>query len=365
MARLMSKGCFITKAVPKINYQPAKSRFQPRLGLIGCSGEASFFALTAYIRAGYNIEVIYDPNTRRANEIRNKYLPSAEVADHYGQILADPGIDIVDMGINSPCMLEALEQAIRVGKHVHCRECQLEHFPALRQIAQAGRSKALLAICLPLLWSPGWRYLVQLVRQGYIGQVESFNFQSLGNRRWTRRFLNASTTPVPLANFSLPWFNMVADIMGGEIPLEVSVSVRRPQRFPARHPTLVYDGKITYSQAVASLNLSTVSPTLEMDRSLVVGDRGIASLDIYSGWEQKIWLARKGRICYPEIHGDIYPGAYHASMAELIQAVSLARQLENSVDSLAPGVALLNAALNSLTDKPRYPEVDYYLLVKN
>ena len=93
-------------------------------------------------------------------------------------LFADPGIDLVTIA-TPPAMHEALAvAALEAGKHVFCEKPLAHTLAAARSIAAAeSRHPGRLAVSHQLRYDPQWRRLLWLVRNGWIGDIESVSLE--------------------------------------------------------------------------------------------------------------------------------------------------------------------------------------------
>ncbi|MFO0838961.1 MAG: Gfo/Idh/MocA family oxidoreductase [Phycisphaerae bacterium] len=157
------------------------------LGFIGRTHAAGYVAAKA---AGLPVEIVAvcDANPAlRAKLVQpgeasglGPVLSGARWHTEPGQLLADPGIDLVSVCTYTESHAELAIVALRAGKHVLVEKpvalCEQDVRPVLDAARDSSR------VCMPAMcmrfW-PGWTWLKQRIDDGTLGRVRSAAFQRL------------------------------------------------------------------------------------------------------------------------------------------------------------------------------------------
>lgn len=105
------------------------------------------------------------------------------------EVLADPGIDLVDLCTPTPLHPAQSIAALQAGKHVICEKPMARTAAEAREIlrvAETARGFLMPAMCMRF-W-PGWGWLRQLVREQTFGRVWAARFRRVSERpAWSQQ----------------------------------------------------------------------------------------------------------------------------------------------------------------------------------
>lgn len=99
----------------------------------------------------------------------------------FDEVLADPGVDVVDLCVPTPTHVDLATRALRAGKHVICEKPLARTSAEARQIlavAATARGYFMPAMCMRF-W-PGWSWLKQAIDQKTYGAVKAARFRRVG-----------------------------------------------------------------------------------------------------------------------------------------------------------------------------------------
>jgi predicted dehydrogenase len=103
-------------------------------------------------------------------------------------LLADPGVDLVDLCVPTPLHLEQTIAALKAGKHVVCEKPLARSAADARKIVAAARAASgylMPAMCMRF-W-PGWAWLKEAVDSGRYGKVLAARFRRVSESpAWSR-----------------------------------------------------------------------------------------------------------------------------------------------------------------------------------
>ena len=205
-----------------------KDQKKIRLGLIGV-GNWALFAHVRVLRLlpEYEIVAIYSQRKEAAKAAATEYgIP--HVAESLDALVRDPLVDQVLVLTTSQQHEEGIRAAITAGKDVYC-EWPLTPTAAksaeLATLADAAGVKT--QIGLQRQFAPAFRYVHDLVAQGYVGKVRSARMHVSVNTFGEIR-ANAVRWSLPIENF----MSVVAIFGGHFFPVLFSV-VGKPSSFSA------------------------------------------------------------------------------------------------------------------------------------
>jgi len=97
------------------------------------------------------------------------------------ELLADPGIDVIDLCVPTPTHPKLATLALRAGKHVVCEKPLARTSALCREIvaaAEAAPGYFIPAMCMRF-W-PGWAWLKEAIADGRYGAVKAARFRRVG-----------------------------------------------------------------------------------------------------------------------------------------------------------------------------------------
>jgi predicted dehydrogenase len=102
------------------------------------------------------------------------------VCRELAEVLADPGVDLVDLCVPTPLHVEHALAALHAGKHVLCEKPLALSSRQARELVEAAKSARgffMPAMCMRF-W-PGWAWLKRVVEEKTYGKVQSAGFRRL------------------------------------------------------------------------------------------------------------------------------------------------------------------------------------------
>ena len=173
------------------------------IGIIGCGARAR--GVTRDLlghTSDVEVRSLYDPSAEAIESARQSIGGGARVCSEYREVVEDPGVDWVIIGSWNCFHREHAVAALDAGKHVFCEKplaTTLEDVLAIRDAHR--RSKRQFFMGFTLRYSSHYRRIHQLLRDGAVGQVVSFEFNETLNfnhggyiyQDWRRLTRNAGT----------------------------------------------------------------------------------------------------------------------------------------------------------------------------
>lgn len=152
-----------------------------RVGVVGTSGYADFMhlpSLASHPQA--TISAICGRNQQRANELAQKYdIP--EVFADYRMMIAQAQLDALVVAVPDDLHYTVASAALHAGLHVLCEKpLALNAQDAWALYEQAEARKRTNLVHFTYRWRPWYRYIKQLLADGYIGQCYHCQFRCLG-----------------------------------------------------------------------------------------------------------------------------------------------------------------------------------------
>jgi predicted dehydrogenase len=336
-----------TVAAPRLAYEPRDpKRYRPAIGLVGCGGITKWH-LTAYRQAGYNVVALCDLDLARAKKRRNEFYPEADVTDDYRQVLARDDVEVVDITTHPPERPPLVEAALRAGKHVLSQKPFVLDLDVGERLADlADRLNVKLAVNQNARWAPHFSYVREAVRTGLVGSIEAVHCDIHWDHSWVKGGPFEDVKHLILYDFAIHWFDFLTVVMGRAIPRRVYATVARSAYQPIR-PALLGQAMIDYEAAQASLAFDGFTQFDRLDRTIVVGSKGVIRSAGPTSENQQVELVTRMGAVRPKLKGTWFPDGFHGTMAELLSAIDEKREPSHSARNNLASLALCFAAVES------------------
>ncbi len=162
-----------------MNTHSASADFRPRfpdrtlpVAILGCGQIAQDAHLPAYTAAGLRVAGVWSANREAIAGITDRFPVIERVYDSPEDLLADPGVGIVDIATPVSVRDQWVEAAVAAGKHILAQKpLTMNPDRLLPVLAEADRRGVKVAVNQNGRWAPPWRLATLLVRQGAIGEV--------------------------------------------------------------------------------------------------------------------------------------------------------------------------------------------------
>ena len=154
------------------------------VGIVGANAEASWAALAHVpaLRALPEFDIVALSTTRMESaQAAGAAFGVSSVYDNHSDLIADPAVELVVVAVRVPYHREIVLAALAAGKHVYC-EWPLGHgLTESLELAEAERqSPGRGFIGTQATAAPAFRYLRDLIAEGYLGQVRSVSVVASG-----------------------------------------------------------------------------------------------------------------------------------------------------------------------------------------
>jgi predicted dehydrogenase len=141
-----------------------------RLGLIGCGLISRFHLKALGELPDYEVAGIWDIKADAARQVSAEF--GVRVFDSYQEMLAQPGIDVIDICLPSGLHAEYGIPAVRAGKHVIVEKPLDVTREAVRNLIESGRDNAVfVAGIFPYRFSPAAMKIKDALKHNLLGRL--------------------------------------------------------------------------------------------------------------------------------------------------------------------------------------------------
>lgn len=332
---------------PVLPYKPCDPQaYQPLIGLVGCGG-ISKEHLRAYRRAGYRVAALCDVVPHRARKRKTEFYPEARVYRDYRDLLRRDDIEVVDLATHPAERAEVIEAAIAAGKHVLSQKPFVIDLDRGRRLVElAERRGVKLAVNQNARYAPHFRYIIEAVRAGLIGEVTAVEFSVHWNHDWVRGTPFDRLRHLILWDFGIHWFDLVCCLLAPRRAERVYASVVRSPQQSAR-PPLLAQALIEYPGAQVVLVFNGAVRYGPQGYTRVSGTKGTLVSTGADYRQQQVTLITEAGWARPELEGCWFPDGFHGTMGELLCAVEQQREPSIAARENLQSLALCFAAAAS------------------
>jgi predicted dehydrogenase len=323
-----------------------------RVGLIGAGGIARTAHLPAYAAWGIPVVAIASRTASDAQELAARF-DVGTVHDSVAELLADPGVDVVDIATGPAGRLDLVADAVAAGKHVLAQKPLLvdaEEIPRLERVLADARERGIrIAVNQNARWAPAWRLATLLVRRGDIGQVVGVTHLH------DKPLPPLAGTPfddVPhmlLTDYLVHWIDITRCWLEGDRVLRVSAQDSRLPGQPAeaRNPWHASLQVALASGASASIRVVGNARTKAGGCPFWIhGTEGTIRGSVLLG-SDFVELERGEERTRFAMEGQWFPDGFAGTMGELLSAIEEDREPENAAAHVLSTVRLGLAAATS------------------
>jgi predicted dehydrogenase len=334
---------------------PVPPRPVPGIGLIGCGGITAYH-LDAYRDAGFPVLAYCDVNEDQARARRDVYNPEGAVYTDFKDLLAHPGMEVVDIATHVDIRGYMIDAALRAGKHV------LSQKPFTLDIAEGTRLADMaagfglkLAVNQNGRWAPHFSYMRHAIAAGLIGEINAVHLAVHWDHTWTGSTVFNEIPHLILYDFAIHWFDMLTCFMGDASPLRVYASEVRTSS-QTNKPPMLGQVIVEYPNAQATLVFDAATPFGAADQSYVTGTLGTLRSAGPDLSHQTVTLYNEQGVARPALEGEWFKNGFEGTMAELLCAIAEGREPTNSARNNLKSLALCFAAIESArTHQPQIP----------
>lgn len=331
---------------PDLPYRPPMPRaYRPRIGVIGAGGIVSAH-LDAYRSAGWEVAAICNRTRAKAEARAAEFAPQTRVTDRWQEVLADPGIDVVDITPHPADRLPIIEAALKAGKHV------LSQKPFVLDLAEGRRLVALardngvkLAVNQNGRWAPHLAYMREAVRADLIGDLVSAHVGIHWNHGWIAGTPFETIEDLILYDFGIHWFDFLRSITGDRAKTVFATSTRATAQ-TAKAPLLA-QVLVQLEGGQASLHFDGATACGPRDTTFIAGTKGSLHSDGPDLGQQSVTLTTAAGIARPQLTGTWFNDGFRGAMGALLVAIEDGTEPANGAGENLDSLALAFAAIRS------------------
>jgi predicted dehydrogenase len=327
------------------------------IAIVGCGGIVSGAHLPAYRSAGLRVVAVHDVDREKARAVADEFQIDV-VAESVDELMAIPGVEIVDIAVPPWVQPEIVPVAAAAGKHIFCQKpLALDYATALAEVEVAEAAGVLLAVNQQMRWTAGIAASRDLIAKGVLGSVAEAQVQVSISTPWHLWPWLASAPRLEVVYHSIHYQDALRSILGDPVWI-TSVHGRYPEQAAvgetATKTILEYaDG----TQALIAVNHHNEhgDPYAEFrflgTRGTLAGTIGLL-YDYPDGRVDTLSLFRQGReVRAYEFDTRWIPDAFLGPMSDLMDAIETGRQpFTSGRDNLAT-VATVAAAYRSAEER--------------
>lgn len=320
------------------------------IGVLGC-GWVAGMQLEAYAAAGFNVVALGDHTLERAAGYRDRFYPDAAVYVSDRELLAHPGLQVVDIATHVQGRPTIVEAALNAGKHVLSQKPFVEDLRTGAALVDAARAAdRVLAVNQNGRWAPHFGTMLGCVDAGVIGTVTSADFfvawpHDLGV---ASKPAFAEMEDLILYDFGAHWFDILGRL-APEGPVEVNAMVARRPGQAVVAPTQA-SATLRSEGFLGSLGFRAAERFAEVGTYRISGTRGVITHSGRSlGGDEVVVTTDEGEARI-SIDADWFSNGMTGTMRELLAAISATRTPSHAAETSMRGLELCFAAVRSATD---------------
>ena len=336
-------------AAPELPYLPLRPKtYSPKIGLIACGGITQAH-LDAYRQQGYDVAMLCDLNTEKAEKRRAEFFPSARVTTDFRDVLADESIEVVDIASHPRERLPLIEAALKARKHVLSQKpfvLSLDEGERLCDLADAQDVR--LAVNQNGRWAPHFSYIREAVQGGVIGEVISVHVGVHWDHTWVKGTAFESINDLVFYDFAIHWFDFVTTLVPGKA--RSVYATRTKAAGQTIGPPMLAQALVQFDGGQASLVFDAHVRHGSLDRTFVAGTQGTLMSTGPDLGNQSVTLITEAGIATPTLTGTWFNDGFKGTMGELLCAIEERREPRNAARNNLQSLALCFAAIASANE---------------
>lgn len=320
------------------------------IAILGCGRIAQDAHLPAYTAAGLEVAGVWGRDHAAMATIRDRFPSVGRVYASPEELLADPGVAVVDIATPVAARDAWVGAALAAGKHVLAQKPLTLDPDRLKPIIADAEARGLkVAVNQNGRWAPPWRAATLLVRSGVLGEV--FAVAHLHDKQLPP----IAGTPFDdlehmlVTDYLLHWIDISRVWLAGKTAATVqAVDARTPgQPASAKNPWSASIAITCTDGARAEMrvtgNVRTATPSCPF---WIHGTAGTVRGSVLFG-SDRVSLDDGEAVTDIPLTGQWFTDGFAGAMGELLCAVAEDRQPENSARDNLATVRLMLAALDS------------------
>jgi len=241
-------------------------------------------------------------------------------------LLADPGVGLIDVCLPPSLHAEVTIAALKAGKHVFCEKpIALDAADARRMVATARRTGRLLMVGHVLPFFPEYRFAYRAITGGKYGRLLGGRFKRIiSDPLWLPDFYNPRTIGGPMLDLHVHDAHFIRLVCGMPSKVETVGSMRGEVverfdtqfRFDGPRPVVTASGGVIDQQGrpfTHAFEIYLERATLLFDFA-VLGSEAVAAVPL-------TLLSEKGRVLRPKLGSGDPVDAFVAELKEVVRAV--------------------------------------------
>lgn len=334
-------------AVPSLTYRPPQpKKLSPAIGLVGCGGITKHH-LQAYRDAGWDVVAMYNRSEEALKARSDEFYPEATLYNDINELLAHPGLNVVDLAAPPTVRAEHIALACKAGKHILSQKPlaeSLEEARRLTELTEAAGVKA--AVNQNGRWAPYFAWMQAAVRAGSIGDVNSVSMTLNWDHSWTQGTPFENIQHLILYDFGIHWFDQTAQFFHQKKALEV-YAANAPSALQTMSPPLLASATIRYERGLATLQFNGHSTCGTEECITVCGTQGTLRSRGEPCSATTVELHTPEGVARPQLEGAWFNDGFRGTMGELLSAIEEDREPQNSFRNNLQSLELCFAALES------------------
>jgi len=336
-------------AVWQIAYQPAlPAEYRPGIGIVGCGRIVKDAHLKAYKKYGLNVVGVYDIRPEATRGVPQEF-GIQNVFGSLGELLAHPGIEVVDIATHPEHRGPLMRSALAAGKHILAQKPLATTLSEAREIVEEARRCGLkVAVNQNGRWSPPWRVATLLVRGGVIGDVLAVTHLYDMSYAWIPGTHFDDLKHFAIYDYSIHWIDITRCWMEGRTPHTVRARDYRTPNQPGAGKTpwgmwieIAYEGG-----ASAMIRGIGCAQTQRGGHPFWIhGTEGTIRGSVLGC--DYVELEKDGVLLRYQLEGAWFPDGFAGTMGELLCAISENREPYNSARHNLLSLEITLAAVRS------------------
>lgn len=344
-----------TMAAPVLPYQPPMPKtYVPKIGLIGCGGITQHH-MKAYRDAGWDVVAFHDINPAAAEKRRAEFYPTAKVCSSAAELLAIPGLNVVDIATHPAVRGPLIEQSIAAGKHVLSQKpFVIDLAEGQHLVALAAKAGIKLAVNQNGRWAPYFSYIRHAIRAGLIGEVSSVTMTLNWDHTWTAGTEFEKIHHLVLYDFAIHWIDAAYTFFGGAPAQSVYARLAQAPGQPIA-PPLVASTLIAFPAGIANLSFNGCSRYSPVETCTIVGSHGTLRASGGICAPASVEVATAGGQARADLEGSWFPDGFRGTMGELLRSIEEDREPQNSAADNLKSLAICFGAMKSADEDRAIP----------
>lgn len=334
---------------PALDIAPPESNYRPKIGLIGAGGITDHH-LKAYRKRGLEVVAIANPTISKAEARRDEFYPEAEVfSDGFELMRQRDDIEVLDIATHPEPRVALIEAALESGRHVLSQKPFVEDLDVGDRLCDLADAKGVkLAVNQNGRWAPYYRYALQAVRGGLLGEVSSVDFVAGWDHRWIEDTPFNEIHHLLLYDFGVHWFDFAAAFMEGREASKVYASAA-PASYQTAKPPFLATALMDFEGAQIRISYNANVEFGQEDRFVICGEKGTirSAGESITDHNLGLRLFTEQGVAQPEFESTWFDAGFEGTMMELLASVEQQREPENSARANLRSLALCFAALQS------------------